>query len=94
MMLILLSPQLVWAELEEFPGIFYTVSLNRRTHRHEIHLLENELTISAARIRADMQDLVCKFISSYEGSTKLHLISNTDEINFSIMGIDSTPYVF
>lgn len=68
MMLILPTPRLHWEEVEEFPGLFYTVSLNRRTRTNEIryYLLEDQITISATRIRTDTRDLVCRFISTCE----------------------------
>ncbi|XP_062386171.1 cyclic GMP-AMP synthase [Sardina pilchardus] len=67
MMLILPIPRLNMTELEECPGVFYTLSLCRQA-RSEIrsYQVNNQLTISAAKIRADMRDLVCKFISAYE----------------------------
>ncbi|XP_048086291.1 cyclic GMP-AMP synthase isoform X1 [Alosa alosa] len=68
LMLILPTPRLNMAELEEFPGMFYILSLCRQVRTNEIrsYLVKNQLTISAAKIRADMRDLVCEFISTYE----------------------------
>lgn len=74
MMLILPTPRLHWEEVEEFPGLFYTVFLNRRTRTNEIryYLLEDQITISATRIRTDTRDLVCRFISTCEGTYLNH----------------------
>ncbi|KAL2080378.1 hypothetical protein ACEWY4_024171 [Coilia grayii] len=68
MMLILPTPRLTWTDLDDCPDVFYTVSLSRPTRSNEIrsYLLQDQRTISAARIRADMRDLVCNFISTYE----------------------------
>ncbi|XP_036371861.1 cyclic GMP-AMP synthase [Megalops cyprinoides] len=66
MMLLLPTPRLMWTELEGYHGLFYKVSLIRRT-RSEIQafLLDDELTISAPRILNEMRRLVKKFISTY-----------------------------
>ncbi|KAI4871807.1 hypothetical protein NFI96_002125 [Prochilodus magdalenae] len=67
-MLKLKTPRLVWKELEGYNGLFYTVSLSRRT-RTEIRsfLLEDELTISSLKISKEMHQLIRKFVSGHQG---------------------------
>ncbi|KAL7829625.1 hypothetical protein AOLI_G00305100 [Acnodon oligacanthus] len=68
-MLKLKTPRLVWTELKDYNGLFYTVSLIRRT-RSEIRsfLLEDELTISSTKIMKEIHFLVRKFITTHQES--------------------------
>ncbi|XP_036422482.1 cyclic GMP-AMP synthase [Colossoma macropomum] len=67
-MLKLKTPRLVLTELKDYNGLFYTVSLTRRT-RSEIRsfLLEDELTISSTKIMKEMHFLVRKFVTTRQG---------------------------
>ncbi|RXN26274.1 60S ribosomal L11 [Labeo rohita] len=65
-MLKLKVPRLVLSELEEYQGLFYKIKLYKSTRTEIQHfLLEDGLTVSATKIKAEMQRLVRKFITSH-----------------------------
>ncbi len=69
-MLKLKGPRLILSELEEYQGLFYKIELSKSTRTEIQHfLLEDERTVSATKIKAEMYRLVRKFISNhFQGS--------------------------
>ncbi|XP_030644398.1 cyclic GMP-AMP synthase [Chanos chanos] len=61
------TPRLVITELEDYHGLFYNLTLSRRT-RGDIRafLLEDDLTVSATKIIGEMRRLIRKFIRTYK----------------------------
>uniref|UniRef100_A0A673LF22 Uncharacterized protein n=1 Tax=Sinocyclocheilus rhinocerous TaxID=307959 RepID=A0A673LF22_9TELE len=65
-MLKLKVPRLVLSELEKYQGLFYKINLFKATRTEIQHfLLEDERTVSATKIKAEMHRLVRKFINNH-----------------------------
>ncbi|XP_042633014.1 cyclic GMP-AMP synthase-like [Cyprinus carpio] len=65
-MLKLKVPRLVLSNLEEYQGLFYKINLFKATRTEIQHfLLEDERTVSATKIKAEMHRLVRKFINNH-----------------------------
>lgn len=61
-------PRLTFSSLEDYNGVFYKVKLYKPTRLNiQNFLLEDDLTISATKIKKEMHRLVRKFISNYKG---------------------------
>ncbi|KAK7138592.1 hypothetical protein R3I93_015893 [Phoxinus phoxinus] len=103
-MLKLKVPRLEMAELEEYQGVFYNLKLLKYTREEIKHfLLEDERTVSATKIKAEMHRLVRKFISSHfkgkgwvvcrklVNSPAVTLEFNNKEKEDDVMSVDIVP---
>ncbi|XP_067282049.1 cyclic GMP-AMP synthase [Pseudorasbora parva] len=103
-MLKLKVPRLQMFELEEYKGLFYKVKLLKATREEIKHfLLEDERTVSATKIKAEIHRLVRKFISNHfkgkgwvvcrnlVNSPAVTLEFNDKENENGVMSIDIVP---
>uniref|UniRef100_A0A673L9L5 Uncharacterized protein n=1 Tax=Sinocyclocheilus rhinocerous TaxID=307959 RepID=A0A673L9L5_9TELE len=97
-MLKLKVPRLVLSELEKYQGLFYKINLFKATRTEIQHfLLEDERTVSATKIKAEMHRLVRKFINNhFQGANLINSPAVTLEFKpkekvDDVMSVDIVP---
>ncbi|XP_043072957.1 cyclic GMP-AMP synthase [Puntigrus tetrazona] len=96
-MLKLKVPRLVLSELDEYQGLFYKIMLSKATRTEIQHfLLEDDRTISATKIKAEMYRLVRKFISNHfkgEGWVIRRSLVNSPAVTLEFKAKEKDDYV-